>query len=160
MSDPGKQFGLDETINLDGRQTTIRQEHQRGMVKLHVGLVRVTVGSDGPVRRPHDHYRALIEKRDKSTDPFAVSEADYNYLRGLKILVDPAGNKRALLVIGVGPNSASPGAELFFTVRLTDVDGNVPDGIPDPLTEPLPYDEALAAAERLAAERGLRLYEG
>jgi hypothetical protein len=72
-----------------------------------------------------------------------------------KISVDPAGNKRVLLVVGVGPK-AQDVAEHLFVVRLTDLEGNVPDGIPDPLTRPLKHDAAVAAAERLAVEYGLR----
>src|SRR5262249_45981445 len=75
----------------------------------------------------------------------------------MKISVDLSGNKRLLQVVGVGPKGSSCGAEHFFEVRLTDLDGNVPEGVPDPLAGPLRYDEAMAAAERLAAENGLRL---
>ena len=55
-----------------------------------------------------------------------------------KVSVDPAGNKRVLQVVGVGPKEPSARAEHFFEVRLTDLAGNVPEGIRDPLDGPLP----------------------
>ena len=76
-----------------------------------------------------------------------------------KVSVDPAGNKRVLQVVGVGPKEPSARAEHFFEVRLTDLAGNVPEGIRDPLDGPLPDQEAMAAAKRRAAEFDLRAVE-
>ena len=78
MTDQGTPFGLDQSINLAGRMTTIRQQHEDGKVSAHrLAVTRASDGVTGPV-----HCFAIIQKDDMSTEQFPISEPDYNYLMG------------------------------------------------------------------------------
>ena len=66
---PRKLFGLDETIRLAGRNTTIREQF---------GLGKTT---PMPVKSPYQ-YRVSIEKDGQSSEAFDISEADFKFLGG------------------------------------------------------------------------------
>ena len=72
-----KLFGLDEKINLAGRLTTIREQHQRG----NTYTIR---GNNGPEmgKDPFGHWAVVIHKDTNSTEQFDISIADFKYLRG------------------------------------------------------------------------------
>jgi hypothetical protein len=71
-----KLFGLDEKINLAGRLTSIREQHQKNKVRTMRGNCGAVLGKD-----PFGHW-AVIQKDDESTEQFDISEADFRYLRG------------------------------------------------------------------------------
>jgi hypothetical protein len=75
----------------------------------------------------------------------------------LTVIVNREGTRRLLTIVGVGPKSSEWGAKHFFEVRLTDVAGQVPDGVHDPLFEAATIKAAYRAALRYAEEGGYRL---
>ena len=76
----------------------------------------------------------------------------------LVIAVDRDGNERIVLVGRVG--SENPGEENLFEVRVTDIEGNVPTGISNPVVGPKTYQAAKDAAEKFALDNGYRLKVG
>jgi len=82
MAEGKKLFELDEKINLAGRITTLREQHQNG--KLYT--IR---GNNGPVfsKDPVGHW-AVVMKEANSTEQFGISEADFQYLRGQGVRVE------------------------------------------------------------------------
>ena len=68
-------FGIDDSITLGGRQTTLREEHQVGKVALVRNLVA----------QPHQQpsaYWAIVRKDLETAAKFQISKNDFKLLSG------------------------------------------------------------------------------
>ena len=73
---PGKLYGLDETITLAGKPTTIREQHSAG----NVGAFRSASGPS--LAKDPSRHSVNIQRDDAGFEEFDISEADFKTLRG------------------------------------------------------------------------------
>jgi hypothetical protein len=71
-----KTSGIDDPITLGGRETTLREEYQRGKVTLVRGNLG-THASDGPFA-----YWAVVRTEREGAERFRISSGDFKLLSG------------------------------------------------------------------------------
>ena len=82
-TEPSEAFGIDDPLTLDGRQTTLREEHQRGKVALVRGNLRASAS-----RRTFAYWAIVRIDRDAAAQ-FRISKDDFKLLAG-----SPSGRRR------------------------------------------------------------------